>query len=83
LPKVSNFARQSRAPQPRTAPSLIMKAIFCQKWPLVASLAKGGKFAEEGDFGMKGNFAENGVFAKEGNFSKDCEFAKDGEVTKR
>jgi hypothetical protein len=56
---------------------------FCQKWPLVASLAKGDKFAEEGDFGMKGNFAEDGILAKEGNFAEDYEFSKDGEVAKR
>ncbi len=36
---------------------------------MVASLAEGDKFAEEGDFGTKGNFAEDGVFDKERNFT--------------
>ncbi len=62
-PKVGDLARPSRAPQLRTASSL-MKVIFCRRRPLAASLAKGGKFAEEGNFGTKSNYAKDGVFAK-------------------
>jgi hypothetical protein len=83
LPKVGDFARPSRAPQPRTAPSL-MKAIFAKDGHWLPPLPREGKFAKEGNFGTKGDFAEDSIFAKEGDFAKDCEFVKKGgKVAKR